>query len=251
MTTFQPLPVQRLRQQVEVQVREAIASGQLAEGDKLPSEAELATMFSVSRSTVREALRSLDAAGLIEKIPGAHGGSFVRSMDYTAFGELVGDSMGMLLELGNAEIEEVMAIRELLEVPSCRLAAASRTSEDLEKLNKILDDQRNSDVNDPDVPAMDIEFHTIIARASGNRVLAALVYGLHRSTRPVTRLTLTKEVGQATVRQHIALVKAIEAHDADAAEEAIRGHLDYLGEHTHNSTSVLAGSNEKQLFRTA
>lgn len=225
---FQPLPVRRLRQQVEVQIREAIASRSLAEGDKLPSEAELAKMFSVSRSTVREALRSLDAAGLIEKVPGAAGGSFVRSVDYATFGELIGDSMEILLQLGNADMEEVLRVRGLLEVPSCRLAAEHRTQEDLDRLHEILDAQRTSKVDDPRVPGLDIEFHSAVARASGNRVLAALIYGLHRGTRPVERMTLSKEAGHDTVVQHLALTKAIEEKNADAAEVAIDEHLHYL-----------------------
>jgi DNA-binding FadR family transcriptional regulator len=226
--SFQPTPVKRLRQQVEVQIREAIASRRLAEGDKLPSEAELADMFSVSRSTVREALRSLDTSGLITKVPGASGGSFVRSMDYAAFGELIADSMGMLLELGNADMDEVVVTRGMLEVPSSRLAAEHRTKDDLEELSHILDRQGAAKVSDPEVPELDIEFHSTIARASTNRVLAALVYGLHCSTRPVAHMQLTQEQGQATVKQHIALYKAIEAQDADGAEAAIKIHLSYL-----------------------
>jgi GntR family transcriptional repressor for pyruvate dehydrogenase complex len=228
MSSFQATPVRRLRQQVEVQLREAIASRRLTEGDKLPSEAELAEMFSVSRSTVREALRSLDTAGLISKVPGASGGSFVRSMDYAAFGDQIAESMGMLLELGNADNEEVVVTRGMLEVPSSRLASEHRNDEDLAELRDILDRQRAAKVHDPEVPELDIDFHSTIARASGNRVLAALVYGLHRSTRPVAQMRLNEEQGHATVKQHIALYKAIEAGDADGAEAAIKIHLAYL-----------------------
>jgi GntR family transcriptional regulator, transcriptional repressor for pyruvate dehydrogenase complex len=226
--TFQAMPVKRLRQQVEVQIREAIASRRLVEGDRLPSEAELAEMFSVSRSTVREALRSLDTAGLIHKVPGASGGSFVRTMDYASFGDQIADSMGMLLDLGNADLEELVAARGMLEVPASRLAAENRDEDELARLVDVLDRQRAAKVSDPIVPDLDIEFHSSIAKSSGNRVLAALVYGLHRSTRPVAHMRLTEEQGQATVKQHIALYKAIEAKDAEGAEKAIRLHLEYL-----------------------
>jgi DNA-binding FadR family transcriptional regulator len=217
-----------LRQQVEGQIREAIVQRSLGEGDKLPSEAELARMFSVSRSTVREALRSLDAIGLIEKVPGASGGSFVKMIDSETFGRAIGNSMEMLIELGNADLEEVSFVRRLLEVPCCRIAATQRTAEDVERLYDIVDRQRKASVEDPSVPGMDIEFHAGVAQATGNRVLSALVFGLHSVTRPVEHMAISEEAGKRTVRQHLAVVKAIEAKEPNAAESAINEHLDYI-----------------------
>ena len=78
--TFQAQQVLRPRAQVESQIREAILRGDFSQGDKLPPETELAQQFGVSRPTVREALGSLVAAGLIRKIPGVAGGSFVNSV---------------------------------------------------------------------------------------------------------------------------------------------------------------------------
>ena len=78
-------PLQRVlrpREQVERQLREAIYAGRFAPGQKLPSEADLGKLFAVSRPTVREALRSIAAAGLIRTVPGAQGGSFVSSLDH-------------------------------------------------------------------------------------------------------------------------------------------------------------------------
>src|ERR1700689_745140 len=83
---FAPIPVLRPREQVEEQIRAAILSGLLDVGSKLPSEAVLANQFSVSRTTVREALRSLATKSLIEKIPGPAGGTFVRKVDHWSLG---------------------------------------------------------------------------------------------------------------------------------------------------------------------
>ena len=225
---FEPQPVSRLRQQVEAQIREAIVTRSLTEGDKLPSEAELARMFSVSRSTVREALRSLDASGLIEKVPGASGGSFVRVIDADAFGRIISNSMEMLLQLGNADIEEVSIVRRLLEVPCCRLAAEKRTDANLSHLYQIIEEQKKATFEDPDVPSMDVDFHSAIAEATGNRLLSSLVYALHNVTRPVSRTPLSKEAGQRAVIQHLEVFKAIEAQNPDGAQAAIEAHLDYL-----------------------
>lgn len=225
---FEATPVHRLRQQVEQQIRSAIISKQLSAGDRLPSEAELAEQFGVSRSTVREALRSLVALGLIEKTPGAGGGSFVRTLDVNAFSEILGESMELLVSLGNAEPEDVAAVRDFLEIPAARLAAQQRTDDDLELLYQILEIQKGARVDDPEVPHLDINFHSAIAEASGNRVLAGFVLALHSATQPVKHLALSPEVGQRTVGQHFDVVRAIEANDPDGAEAAIREHLDYL-----------------------
>jgi GntR family transcriptional repressor for pyruvate dehydrogenase complex len=87
--------------------------------------------------------------------------------------------------------------------------------------------QKTASVDDPEVPKLDEQFHSLIAQASGNRVLASLVSALHHETEPVHYLDLSPEVGRATVRQH----KAIVERDADTAESAIVKHLTYLRKH--------------------
>lgn len=228
MTTFTPRPVHRLRQQVEEQIIEAIVTGRLAKGQKLPSETELSEQFSVSRATIREALRSLASAGLIDKVPGATGGSFVRELDATRFGQQLAESINLLLQVGSASRPEVASVREMLEVPSCRLAATNRTEEQLAGLYEIIDQQSARQVSDPDVPDLDVDFHGAIAAATGNRILFALVRALHAVNLPVRHLALDERSGRDTVKQHLEIVRAIERQDPDAAEAAIRGHLSYL-----------------------
>lgn len=227
--TFTPQSVQRPRQQVESQIRNAIVTKQLSEGDRLPSETDLAKQFGVARSTVREALRSLASAGLIDKVPGATGGSFVRRMDAEMLGRSVSEGLQLLMDLGNATPAEVTTVRGLLEVPSCRLAAENRTDEDLERLSAMLEEQKTTPVADPVAPNLDIQFHWGVALASQNRVLSALVYALHSGTRPADRVQLSPDDGRNTVGHHLQLFRAIERQDPDGAEEAIRTHLDYLG----------------------
>lgn len=223
--------VLRPRQQVEDQIKAAILSGSLRSGEKLPGELELAQQFGVSRTTVREALRSLATQGLIEKTPGAGGGSFVRSADHSSLRSVVADSVHTLLTLGSIEFEEVAVVRQHLEVPSVRLAATHRTKEDLDELRGIVDLQKSISVQDPRVPTLDEQFHGTIARASGNRVLASFVSALHVQTEPVHYLDLSPEVGRTTVRQHQRIVQAIEDKDPDACAAAMTEHLTYLRKH--------------------
>jgi GntR family transcriptional regulator, transcriptional repressor for pyruvate dehydrogenase complex len=226
--TFKPQPVARAREQVETQIREAILSGIFKRGEKLPSEAELAENFAVSRTTVREALRSLAAAGLISKVPGASGGSFVQVIDYRSLGGVLGDSIVNTLRLGTVEYDEVAQVRYLLEVPSAKLAAANRTEEDVQALRSIVDRQKEITFDHPDVPGLDMDFHSAIGDASGNRVLASFVTALHRAIRPVLAKHLDAKAGRDTVRQHAAIVKAISEGDAQAAAGAMEKHLNYL-----------------------
>jgi DNA-binding FadR family transcriptional regulator len=106
-----------------------------------------------------------------------------------------------------------------------------RTDEDLERLRDIVRRQKTASVDDPEVPKLDEQFHSLIARASGNRVLASLVSALHHETEPVHYLDLSPDVGRETVRQHKAIVDAIARRDADAGQDAIIEHLTYLREH--------------------
>lgn len=221
----------RPRQQVEEQIRSAILTGELRGGERLPPEAELARQFNVSRTTIREALRSLSTQNLITKTPGAKGGSFVASVDYQSLGTVLADSMHNLLTLGSIEFEEVANVRQLLEVPSARLAAIHRTEDDLDELRGIVDQQRTISVEDPLVPILDERFHIAIGRASENRVLASFVAALHHETEPVHYLDLSPEVGRTTVVQHQKIVKGIAARDPDRAEAAIVEHLTYIRKH--------------------
>lgn len=239
--------VLRPRQQVEEALRNAVLSGELRPGERLPPEAELARQFSVSRPTIREALSGLETQGLIRKVPGAGGGSFVQAVDHHSLGEVLHDSMHNLLRLGSLSFDEVSVVREHLEAPSAALAATHRTEEDIAELRAIVDKQKRLSVDDPEVPALDAEFHTAIARISGNRALAALVFAVHRATEPVSYLDLSPEVGRETVVQHQQIVKAIRDGDSSAAEAAIIEHLSYLRAHMKSadlSVDDLLGLNE-------
>jgi DNA-binding FadR family transcriptional regulator len=223
--------VLRPREQVEETIRTAVLSGEFKTGDSLPSEAELARQFGVSRTTVREALRALTTQRLIYKVPGYKGGNFVHLIDHKSLGSALIDSLHHLLTLGSINFIEVAEVRQYLEVPAVRLAAVNRTEDDLQRLHGIFSRQKAASVSDPQVPGLDEQFHSLIAEASGNRVLASLVSALHHETEPVHHLELSPSVGRATVRQHKAIVDAITARDANAGEEAIIEHLTYLREH--------------------
>lgn len=226
--SFEPAPIRRAREQVELQLREAILSGTFASNDRLPSELQLAESFGVSRTTVREALGTLASEGFIAKTPGAGGGSFVKAVNHESLGFSVGESVENTLKSGTINFKEINQVRRLLEVPSARLAAAHRTEKDIDSLRRIIDRQKSTEYDDPELINLDSDFHTAVAEASPNRVLASFVFALHRVIHQVLFLKLSPETAEATAQQHFAICRAIIKGDEATVEAAMEEHLDYL-----------------------
>src|SRR4249919_1900100 len=102
---IQAKQVTRPRDQVESQLREAILDGHFAQGEKLPAETELAQQFGVSRPTVREALGALVTSGLIRKIPGVAGGSFVNTVTPDSLSQMLSESMDTIVRIGALHVD--------------------------------------------------------------------------------------------------------------------------------------------------
>jgi GntR family transcriptional repressor for pyruvate dehydrogenase complex len=234
---FHPQGVVRPRVQIEQQIRAAILSGELPPGFRLQSEAELARLFGVSRNTVREGLRSLETQGLIQKVPGAGGGSFVQRVDLRSLGKALEESVGNLLKFGMIDVDHVHAIREYLEVPSARLAAVNCSEEDLRELRSVVERQQNittTELNGAENRELSLQFHSTIARASGNNLLNTFVHALHRAHEVADCVDVEGADGRAWERlvdQHASILHAIEQRDQDAAEAIVRAHLQHWHAH--------------------
>jgi GntR family transcriptional regulator, transcriptional repressor for pyruvate dehydrogenase complex len=129
--------VKKAYEQVADQLRELIARGVLAPGERLPNETQLANQFGVSRATIREALRLLAAESLLRTSRGKGGGSFVNLPSIENISDFVGASISLLTDAETVSLEELLETRELLEVPAARLAAVRRTDHDLERLHAL------------------------------------------------------------------------------------------------------------------
>ncbi|MEU4453061.1 FadR family transcriptional regulator [Nocardioides sp. NBC_00850] len=225
---FKARQVMRPRDQVEQQLRDAILDGHFAQGAKLPPETELASQFGVSRPTVREALGALVSSGLIRKIPGVAGGSFVNTVTPDSLSQMLSESMDTIVRIGALDIAEITQVRRVLEIPAAEQAAKNRSDADLAAMKAVVAQQKSTTIDDPDIPEYDLRFHTAIGYASGNRLLAAFIASVHDATHPAQFLDVTPEVAQKTVRQHIEIVAAIESGDPERSGEAMREHLDFV-----------------------
>lgn len=248
--TFHPKGVVQPRVQVEEQIRAAILSGELPSGHRLQSEAELARLFGVSRNTVREGLRSLETQGLISKIPGAGGGSFVQAVDQRSTARVLAESVGQLIQLGRISLEELSSMREYLEVPSARLAAIRRSEADVETLRSIVERQEalaEHELNDAENRKLNLEFHNALATASGNHLLNTFVHALHQVTQSAQYVTLAvpeaHSAWELNLTHHRDLVAAIARRDADEAEKVMRAHVSYIGAHMSQRIDPALGTN--------
>src|SRR5215213_11021827 len=130
---FKPIASTRASSTIAEQIRAAITGGRLAAGDRLPPERELAEQFGVSRVTVRDALRALEAMGLIKVRVGARGGAFVT----VPSGALMGQAMSDMMLMQVVTPEDIVEARLILELGTVTLACVRATDEDLERLRGL------------------------------------------------------------------------------------------------------------------
>ncbi|GAB4079082.1 FadR family transcriptional regulator [Modestobacter muralis] len=215
--------VGRISEVIVDQIRVLIRQGQLAAGDRLPSERKLCERFGVSRVTVREALRVLEANGLVDIRVGARGGAFVTAPS----SRLVGAGIADLISLATLTAVEVTEARMVFELGIVGLACERATDEDVAALHSICD-RSSAALEGNDYPLeLSAEWHTRFAVATHNRAVAMLVESLHDPL--LQSLERAREVaplhGRQGVEEHRALVYAIAARDADAAMSLMRTHL--------------------------
>ena len=193
-------------------LRGAIERGELPVGERLPSEAALAGRYSVSRTVVREALRSSETLGLTRTRTGS--GTFV-----------IADHVPATLTVGEYSSQDLFEARPHVEVPAAGLAASRRTSEHLQDLRRLID--RMHSTTDPSQwVRLDATFHAAVARASGNQVFVDLQAAMGTATtRQSETLNLIAHRREAANREHAEIVTAIDAGSPDRAEAAMTAHL--------------------------
>lgn len=220
--------VQRVRtasEQVYDQLRNLIMSGELARGERLPSEIALARDFGVSRGTAREALRVLAAEQLIRRSKGASGGSFVTLPTPDFISDFLRSNISLLSEADDVSPDDLLEVRELLEAFAARRAAQRRVPEDIEILRACI-------VDDPALIGTDHQFerddrfHDHLVNTVGNTVLciaAQPVFGVVQQN--FRRRELSVEALTRVNDEHKQILAAVEAGDPQAAEDAMRAHL--------------------------
>lgn len=220
-------PIIRISDQIEAQLKATILAGDLAKGARLPSETALAAEFGASRNTVRQALRSLNDAGLITTSPGATGGSFVCHLDHHDLADEMAERIGSTLALGSISYQELTEFRALVEVPAAGLAALHRTERQLTQLRDSVERARILARSDSPLNGAHIEFHRLLAEAAGNRILSAFLTAASTITLPTAAPPYrSPEISCAAVAEHTRILEAVADRNADEARRLARAHLE-------------------------
>lgn len=165
---FEPVQAVRAYERVVEQVEEAIERGVLTPGQRLPSERDLMVQFSVSRSTVREALRVLQARGLVRSRPGDPNGAEVLAFSPATLHK----SMSTLARVSELSLAELVQFRMVLDASANLLAARLRTEEQLAEMDVAIARMREAvEESYESFSAADVAFHDAVARASGNKLI--------------------------------------------------------------------------------
>lgn len=207
-------------------IKRMILDGKLHPGDRLPIEKELAETLGVSRGPLREGIRALSILGVVDT---RHGdGMYVTSLDLT---RLLAP-MGFAVELhGEGRGRHFHAIRRLLESEAARLAATAITETALDEAKKILDEAARivgkSPLDHERIIETDIAFHRIIAAHTGNPVMEALIESLAGRTvrERLWRSLHDGGVDQRSHEEHVAIWRALNAHDPEGARIRMANHL--------------------------
>jgi DNA-binding FadR family transcriptional regulator len=221
---FEPVRPVRAYERVVEQIEEAVARGDLSPGQRLPSERELMAQFSVSRSTIREALRVLQAGGLVRSRPGDPHGAEVLPFSAATLHK----SMTTLARVDELSLGELVQFRMLLDGSANLLAARLRTPSQLDEMDSAIADMRAAvDTGYDMFSAADVAFHDAVARASRNKliqvcndVVRSIVLDLiaGKIAQSAVRRTLMSQ----SVRHHEEVLAAVRAGDGPLAARLSR-----------------------------
>ncbi len=216
---FNTIQKEGLSVQIANAIRNAILEGRLAGEERLPSEAELAERFGVSRSTVREALKRLAAQNLIRSERGSSGGAFVNRMTWAEAQDNLVTATRLLIGMNDIPLEDAAEARFALETAALALAVVNRTEAQLKDMRAEIARQRDPKTSDEAFCASDVAFHSLIAQATANPLLTFQLSAAFEAMQPPMNMLVYRLRDRERIADlHEALAKALEAQDgADAA----------------------------------
>lgn len=223
--SLRPIKKFRVYEAVIDQIREMISGGDFSPGSKLPTERELAITFGVGRPAVREALKILDAVGLLEIRPGS--GIYVREQKAAKDEK----SMALSLIVGMSDLVSLLELRKVLEVGTARIAAERATDADKKYLREAYSRLEAQVKNEKVGAAEDYLFHYAVAQATHNQAIIkvfAATTDLYRDALIRSRSQSLQMPGrpQAILKEHEEIMAAICSRNPDEAARCMQIHLD-------------------------
>ena len=211
-------------EQVAQAIREQVFSGVLEEGQRLPSEREMSEQFGVSRVVVREAIRTLELAGILRVQKGAGGGTFVS----TNYDKPLSASIENLLAGGAITLDNLFELRLMLEAPAAEKAALNPSKEGLASLDEIVAMSEGYNQDSEKLRAANLEFHRRLVAQANNPLQAVLCEIVISILVHALEGQLNMELSQAVLAYHKRIVDAIKAGQAKEARRLVEGDLSQL-----------------------
>jgi len=240
---FQPIDKKRYFEQIADMIRVKIFQENLREGYRLPSEQQFATELGVSRSVVREALRILDVMGYVEIRKGPQGGIFVSSL----YHKPLSDSFRNLAESGQITVEHLFDVRLHVEPLIVMEAVKYASDEDINKIVGLMKDAGEHLDEGAYLKQKNIEFHFLLAEASGNPVLAILMKSLIEILIEVAYSFLNPAFEKELYHVHDDLLKAIKNRKINEAVKLV--HDDILFVKENLTKSIKKDKTQKSAMR--
>ena len=223
----------RIYEKVSDHIKQQILNGKLKPGDKLPSDKELCELYSVGRSTIREALSVLKIMGLIETRQGE--GSTVCKIDSENVG--MPDFTGLLLS--DQTILELAEARKSLEIANVGLAARNRSEQDLKRFQQIIQQMELNVLNKTESEKEDMVFHQTIAKATQNSIIVQLLESIseqmEKAMREIRRMGFSNtSSADIVLEEHKSIYQAIVEQDVVKAQQSMKNHLGHFESELRN-----------------
>lgn len=219
-----PIQRKKISEQVAIELKKLIKEKKFSPGSKLPSENELAKMFGVSRSPVREALSVLEASGLVESKQG--GGNYVTEVNLV---NLLDSYMFEMIDI--EQIFHLLEMRTIVESEAAALAAIRWKGDDLFAIKRALDEFAKTMEDENSIGhEADFAFHHEVVKASYNPFLLQSVDSLRDLYEKTLNFSLKQNIGiprkrERVFSEHLAIFKSIENRDSEAAAYYMKRHL--------------------------
>jgi GntR family transcriptional regulator, transcriptional repressor for pyruvate dehydrogenase complex len=220
-----PFRTATMSTQIVAQVREALFAKALRPGDFLGTEKHLAERFGVSRIVARDALRTLEAQGIVDIKVGAGGGARIAQGNARLFAE----ALAVQLDLAGVAAAEIMDAQRAIECLAAELAAVNATAEDHARLRALNAEAKRRIDDVPAFTRLGREFHLAVAEASHNRVLVVQLISLQHVSWPAQNPTLTPQVANRILAVHKELAALIEMRDPAGARKLMDEHVKMIG----------------------
>lgn len=220
ISEFRPTRGMTLSSQIVTHIRDALFAGKLAPGDVLGSEADLSKRFGVSRMSIRDALRSLEAMGIVDIKMGSKGGATIAE----GHSERFADSLAIQLILIGVSKDDVLEARAAIESMAANLAAKHATPMDKQRMSDLLDAAAEK-LDDPaETRRLGEEFHMAVAEAAHNKVLVAQLKAFRDVLWEPDNLP-GREKAKRILHVHSAIFEYIERGEHGEAGESMAEHL--------------------------